>query len=72
MIMNKLTAIRALCLRKDFWDHHLANMQLAKNKCMARGRFDVQKKKWILERDYHFFAAVLLEIDLDNVYTREA
>ena len=71
MIMNKLTAIRALCLRKDFWDHHLANMQLAKNKCMARGRFDVQKK-WILERDYHFFAAVLLEIDLDNVYTREA
>ena len=46
-------------------------MQLAKNKCTARGRFDVQKKT-ILERDYHFFAAVLLEIDLDNVYTREA
>ena len=46
-------------------------MQLTKNECMARGRFDVQKKT-ILERDYHFFAAVLLEIDLDNVYTREA
>ena len=30
------------------------------------------KKKTILERDYHFFAAILLEIDLDNVYTREA
>ena len=71
MIINKLTAIRALCLRKDFWDHHQANIQLAKNKCTARGRFDVQKKT-ILERDYHFFAAVLLEIDLDNVYTREA
>ena len=29
-------------------------------------------KKTILRRDYHFFAAVLSEMDLGNVDTREA
>ena len=28
-------------------------------------------KKTILERDYRFFAALLLEMDLGNAYTRE-
>ena len=37
---------------------------------MAKGCFDVPKKA-ILERDYRFFAAVLSEMDLGNVDTRE-
>ena len=28
-------------------------------------------KKTILEKDYHFFDAVLSEMDLGNVYSRE-
>ena len=45
-------------------------MQLAKKKFMVKGCFDVQKKA-SLERDYRFFAAVLSEMDLGNVDTRE-
>ena len=37
---------------------------------MVKGCFDVQKKA-SLERDYRFFAAVLSEMDLGNVDTRE-
>ena len=36
-------------------------------KCMAKGFFDVH-----LERDYRFFVAVLSEMNLGNVDTREA
>ena len=45
-------------------------LQLVEKKCMAKGCFDVPKKA-ILERDYRFFAAVLSEMDLGNVDTRE-
>ena len=48
----------------------MANMQLVRKKCMAKGRSNVQKKT-ILERDYRFFDAVLSEMDLGNVDTRE-
>ena len=39
-------------------------------KCVAKGFFDVQKNH--LERDYRSFVAVLSEMDLGNVDTREA
>ena len=48
----------------------MANMQLVRKKCMAKGRSNVQKKT-ILERDYRFFDAVLSEMDLGNVDTRK-
>ena len=45
-------------------------LQLARKKCKAKDCFDVLKT--ILERDYPFFAAVLSEMDLGNIYGREA
>ena len=45
-------------------------LQLARMECMAKGCFNV--KKMILDRDNHFFAPVLLEMDLGDVETREA
>ena len=63
---NESPLIGSLCLRKDFWDRHEANIATR----MAKGCFDVGKK--ILERDYRSFASVLPKINLGNINTRVA
>ena len=51
--MNELLVIGSLCLRKDFWDPHGANIA-------TRERLFRSPKITILERDYRFFAAFFL------------
>lgn len=46
-------------------------LQLARKKCMARGCFNIQRNNFG-ERDSPLFTAVLSEMDLGYVDTREA
>ena len=69
--MNEFPGIGSLCLRKDFWDRHGANIATRQKGTYGERLFQ-RLKKTILDRDYHFFATVLLEMDLGDVETREA
>ena len=53
-------------MRKELWDRQGANIVIARRKCMVKSCFHVQIKG-ILERDQHFFAVVLSQMDLGNV-----
>ena len=64
--MTELLVIGSSC----FLGSPLGILQLARKKCKAKDCFDVLKT--ILQRDYPFFAAVLSEMDLGNIYGREA
>ena len=55
--MNELPVIRSLCLRKDFWDRHGANITRQK-KIYGEGLFRRPKKRYCREVNA-FFAAVL-------------
>ena len=50
--MNELPVIGSSCSRKDFWYRHGANITTVS-----------RSKTTIMERDHHFFAAVLSELD---------
>ena len=69
--MNELPVIGSSCLRRDFWVPHWKHIT-ARWKEMYGERLFRRPKKTILQREYHFFAAVLSEMDLGNVDTREA
>ena len=50
--------IESLCLRKDFWDRHGANIATRLGERYGE-RLSLRQKKRILERENRFFAAVL-------------
>ena len=62
--MNELPVIGSLRLPKNFLDRNGANIASCKR------LFDVQKTDF-RERDQCFFAAVLSEMDKDNVNSRK-
>ena len=68
--MSELPVVGFLCLRKDFWDHHGANIATCLKEILAKGFFDVQKT--IMERDQRFFAAVLSQIINNDVDAKDA
>ena len=55
--MNELPVIGSLCLRKEFWDRHGANIVTR-----YKGTYG---KINICEQDYGFYAAVLSYMDKD-------
>ena len=58
--MNGLPVIGSLCLRKDFWDRHGANIATRYKEMYGGERFfQRSKKRAVLERDQCFSAAVL-------------
>ena len=57
LTMNELSVIGSLCFRKDFWDHHRANIATRSEEVYGVRLLRLQKA--ILERDRIFFAAVL-------------
>ena len=59
--MNELPVIGSMCLRKDLWDRHEANIATRQ-----------KEKKTILVRDHRFFAAVSSEMGMGGIDTREA
>ena len=54
--MTELPMIESLCLRKDFWDRHGANIATRQGERYGK-RLSLRKR--ILERENRFFAAVL-------------
>ena len=56
--MTELPTIESLCLRKDFWDRHGANIATRLGERYGE-RLSLRQKKRILERENRFFAAVL-------------
>ena len=61
-VMNELPVIGSLCLRKDLWDCHGANIATRNKGMYGKGLFRYPKKKTILGRDHRFFSAVLKEM----------
>ena len=59
--MNELPLIGSLCLRKDLWDCHGANIATRNKGMYGKGIFRYPKKK-VLGRDHRFFSAVLKEM----------
>ena len=57
--MTELPMIESLCLRKDFWDRHGANIYPSPGRKIWQKVVSTSKKKRILERENRFFAAVL-------------
>ena len=58
--MNGLPVIGSLCLRKDFWDRHGANIATRYKEMYGGERlFQRSKKRAVLERDQCFSATVL-------------
>ena len=70
MSIIELPVIGSLCLRKDFWDFIRQTFQLAREKCMAKGYFDVQKT--VSMTDHRFFVVVLSELGVGYIDTRIA
>ena len=59
-LMKEFPVVGALCLRKDFWDRHGANIATRKGEMYGERLFHFfSSKKTILERNQHFFAADL-------------
>ena len=71
MTMIKLPLIGSLCLRKDFWDRHWANVATCLREMYGERLFRHSKKS-ILVRDRHFFVVVLSEMSVDNIDIRVA
>ena len=70
-LMNELPVIGSMCLRKDLWDRHEANIA-TRQKEMWGERLFRRQKKTILVRDHCFFAAVSSEMGMGGIDTREA
>ena len=57
-------------MRKELWDRQGANIA-NRLKEMYGEKLSPRPKKGILERDQHFFAVVLSQMDLGNVEMRK-
>ena len=61
-VMNELPVIGSLCLRKDLWDCHGANIATRNKGMYGKGLFRYPKKKRFWGEIIAFFSAVLKEM----------
>ena len=68
--MNDLPVIGFHAMHKELWDRQGANIA-SHQKELGGEKLFPRPRKGILERDQHFFAIVLSQVDLGNVKMRK-